>query len=164
MHNSFEQEPSFKESLLNFWKKTFDYSGVSKVSEYWWIIIVTGIIEFISIFVLLANVFENGSAGKITAYIILGIVALFIGLPSISLSVRRLRDAGLSNLGISLCYVLLILCNIFWNFDKATYVQYINSIFGLIIFYVSLRPTDNYVTDQKSGWQSKVFRHAEIKK
>lgn len=88
---------AFKKMLEN-WK---DFTGKTSRADYWWATLAVVIVEFIvSIFVsvIIAIAFGKESVvlGIIGALLILavGVLGVFIAIAGISMSIRRLRDAG----------------------------------------------------------------------
>ncbi|MBN7274244.1 DUF805 domain-containing protein [Ligilactobacillus pobuzihii] len=160
-HKSTTQPVTFKKALLDFWKRAFDFSGVTKLGEFWWIEILSIGISFAVAF--LSTALVEKKASPVVILIILLLFFIFLGFPSISLSIRRLRDVGLANLGILGIFVLSAIVGVFNNiYTLNSSVDIIGTVFNLVVFYVSLRPTDNYTTTHKSGWRSKVFRQQKV--
>ena len=81
--------PIVTDKLINAftsaWKRSFDYSGRADRGDYWWFVLANLII---SVVLLLLN---NASTFFGWIYSLWAIATI---VPSISLSVRRLRDAG----------------------------------------------------------------------
>ena len=67
------------------WKRSFDYSGRSDRGDYWWFVLANAII---SVVLLLASNISNFFGWIYSIWTVATIV------PSLSLTVRRLRDAG----------------------------------------------------------------------
>lgn len=160
-HTSATQPVTFKKALFDFWKRAFDFSGVTKLGEFWWI-------EILSIGIGLAVVFlftilVEKKTSPVVILLILLLFFIFLGFPAISLYIRRLRDVGLANLGILGIFFLTRIVGVFNNiYTLNSSVDIIDTAVNLIVFYVSLRPTDNYTTTHKSGWRSKFFRQQKV--
>ena len=93
---------SFTTAVKNGFKKTFDYSGLATLSEYWWWFLFRLVVWFVimGLFALLADATGEES------FIFIGfIMYLLLLIPSLSLAVRRLHDSGHS--GSSLLLLLI---------------------------------------------------------
>ena len=82
-----------------FWEGYADFTGYSTVSEYWWpqlIHLILAIPMFYVIVQLQANPYD-ADVYQMALYLrpLYSVFGLIIFLPSLTLSVRRLRDAGL---------------------------------------------------------------------
>ena len=79
------------EAYKKFWTRAFDFKGHSNRGDYWWAYLI-----HLGLFILLAMIsdFESEQDNPANAlfgtYFILGIV------PSLSITIRRLRDSGKS--------------------------------------------------------------------
>ena len=70
------------EAYKNFWLGYLDFYGRTKRSDYWWVVLINGVIGTL-IFLLMDFLGETKAAGfTLTA------------LPTISMQIRRLRDAN----------------------------------------------------------------------
>jgi uncharacterized membrane protein YhaH (DUF805 family) len=80
---------SFMDALINAyisaWKRSFEYTGRSNRGDYWWFFLANFIIAFVLQGVGIAGGFLANIANL---YLLVQIV------PHLSLTVRRLRDAG----------------------------------------------------------------------
>lgn len=166
-HTSMTQPVTFKAALFDFWKRAFDFSGVTKLGEFWWIEILSIGIGFAVVF--LSTTLVEKKTNTVVILLILLLLFIFFGFPAISLSIRRLRDVGLANLGILVIFTLTVIVAILNNiYTLNSLVDIINTIVNLIVFYVSLRPTNNfrptnnYTTTHKRGWRSKIFRQQKV--
>lgn len=94
-------------AYVNMWKNFFNFSGKSNRPDFWWPVVV--------------NIIINIALTIVTAIIpplvfVSYIYSLAILIPSISITVRRLRDAGFHWAWILLCLtgiggiVVLIMC------------------------------------------------------
>lgn len=104
---------TFKKALFDFWKRAFDFSGVTKLGEFWWIEILSIGIGFAVVF--LSTTLVEKKTSLVVILLILLLFFIFFGFPAISLSIRRLRDVGLANLGILGIFVLSAIVGVFNN-------------------------------------------------
>jgi uncharacterized membrane protein YhaH (DUF805 family) len=90
---------------IQFWKRAFDFKGVASRPQYWWPVITNFILlTIIGLIMLLIDGIIGFSLGLVdlsysmgTLYnMVLGFISLFLIIPSISLTVRRLHDHNFS--------------------------------------------------------------------
>lgn len=108
-----KEKAGFLTVYKDFWKRAFDYRGLSTLREYWLPVgFHLGLSLFLVIYYLLAD--QNGWS-PLPFWIVL--VFLLVGLiPFVALTVRRLRDTGLSGLwallllfvGVGTCVVMAL--------------------------------------------------------
>ncbi|MBD9842463.1 DUF805 domain-containing protein [Enterococcus faecalis] len=82
------------EAYKKFWKNSFDYKEKSSRKDYWYVVLINSFIGFIlGVSLGLTTVMASES---VVLSVTLGVLAYCILVlpPSISLSVRRLRDGG----------------------------------------------------------------------
>ena len=79
------------EAYKNFWLGYLDFYGRTKRSDYWWVVLINGVIGTL-IFLLMDFLGETKAAGFTLTAFILFIAAT--ALPTISMQIRRLRDAN----------------------------------------------------------------------
>lgn len=79
------------EAYKNFWLGYIDFYGRTKRSDYWWVVLINGVIGTL-IFLLMDFLGETKAAGFTLTAFILFIAAT--ALPTISMQIRRLRDAN----------------------------------------------------------------------
>lgn len=99
---------SFKQAFIDLFKGYFNFSGRTTRSGYWWGQLVLYVYAFIVIVGSVMLMDKNFTAGIITL-IVLSLLAL---IPSISLAVRRYRDAGWTGKGIWTYYIVNVLFSI----------------------------------------------------
>lgn len=105
-----EQNPiSVKDSLLDFWKGFISYNGKTPRKAFW-----IGVVEYFVVIALnnlifgtLNSDYAGGVSGKIFTTILFGVL-LIMQIPLTALAFRRLRDAGMKTLPITL--IVLINC------------------------------------------------------
>ena len=81
------------DAYKHYWKKAFDFKGVSTRSQFWWSILCTTIIYTILVIISLIGSLINGYLGGFL-FFILALFNLGILIPSIAISIRRTNDAG----------------------------------------------------------------------
>jgi uncharacterized membrane protein YhaH (DUF805 family) len=87
---------SAPDAVIRFFKKYATFSGRASRSEYWWMILVNGVVS--NLFYLLAVLagINDADVGSVIALGLLGAWLLATILPGVALIVRRLHDANLS--------------------------------------------------------------------
>lgn len=91
--NNEKKNNLFVKSYIDSWKRIFDYKGVSSRYQYW-SVVIADVILFAVTFVL-ACAYALVEAKEIIIVVrILEVIAILSMLPLISLTVRRLKDAG----------------------------------------------------------------------
>lgn len=79
------------EAFTTAWRKSFTYSGKATRAEYWWFYLVNLVI-YSAILLVFSGTVDTSTVFMVTPIaIIYGITQVF---PSISITVRRLRDVG----------------------------------------------------------------------
>ena len=73
------------EAYKNFWLGYLDFYGRTKRSDYWWVVLINGVIGTL-IFLLMDLLGETRAFG----FVFIAATAL----PTISMQIRRLRDAN----------------------------------------------------------------------
>ena len=76
-------------AYLDFWRRAFDFAGRSDRPDYWWAIFSNMFITILSLIFLLT---VGDDAAPLLSLI--QIYGFFTIIPNLSLSIRRLRDAG----------------------------------------------------------------------
>ena len=108
-----DSRPGFGKAYIDFWKRSFDYQGVSSLREYW---IPVGL--HLALTVLAAAYYVLGDRSDwpgLPFWILIGFLILGL-VPFLALTVRRLRDTGMSGLwallllfvGAGTCVVLAL--------------------------------------------------------
>ena len=108
-----------------FWKGYSNWTGCAKRSEWWWVVLWNTIIGMLIGIPLSMTISDDGTTtvlGAILAFILL-MYCLVAFVPSISLTIRRLRDAGLP-----------------WGLY---FLNFIPIIGGLVVFVMMQLPTKN---------------------
>lgn len=102
-------------AVSNGFAKIFNFSGRASRSEYWWFFLLGFIISIVTLLIdsktILAFLLANGGVFDIPQISTLGLttpwVWLVLSIPMISLSVRRLHDAGFSGFWFLLSFIPL---------------------------------------------------------
>lgn len=140
-----------------YWQNTFKYKARSTRSDFWWSVLVNVIIFTILIALTIptlgtvnAYFFINYSGAGIIGMMMMGITCLFAFaniFPSIAISIRRFRDAGISGWGILVFWLLsIILSSVDSNFFQA-----LSLVLDIIEIVICCLPS-NYIN--KHGWWS----------
>lgn len=150
------QDVTFKDSLLNFWKGFISYNGRSVRKSFW-----VGIVEYLAMMIvinqLILGYFASNYAGGISGSIVLVIRAIFLlimAIPLTALAFRRLRDAGLKTLPITILVIinaLLAVLNVLITSTLAVAALVVCQAFLILLFCI---PTDAMAVDR----ETKVFR------
>jgi uncharacterized membrane protein YhaH (DUF805 family) len=104
-----EGKVSFSQSVKDFYAGYFDFSGRSTRAGYWWLTLAI-IISYVVLIILTAVVsggreyYESAVSPAMIFIIVIFTLSLIV--PSLALSVRRLRDVGLQSKTILSIYVL----------------------------------------------------------
>ena len=132
---------SFGRAVSNFFRKYFEFNGVSTRAEYWWTIlfvVVTGFILVPSAFALQSvNLLLAGIVALV--WILFGVIVI---VPLWTLMARRLHDAGFSAkwLWISFAFFLYSIL-IPEVIDNIVIVDRISFVWGVIILILFLFPS-----------------------
>ena len=121
------------EAYSAFWRRGFtEWAGTSSRSEYWWSFLMNWLISIFWVFLIVVSGFpiigEAWSPISMILSIGLFIFALAILIPSISMTARRLHDAGLSA-----WWLLLLLLNLI--------CEPISIIISIVFFIFAVLPT-----------------------
>ncbi|WP_164848037.1 DUF805 domain-containing protein [Lacticaseibacillus hulanensis] len=113
-----KERVGFFSALVLFFKNYVNFTGRSTRAEYWWMflwqviygVLLWGSIAGLGIMILQKSADNESATAYIGLAVVLGIVALVLALaviiPSISLRVRRYRDAGVNPLLVLIPYIL----------------------------------------------------------
>lgn len=177
---------TFGQAVRDFFKGYVDFRGVSTRAGYWWIQLLIWIIELIVImgmtttlvthFPFESSLFVNDFFGHstvdmitsnlgftsyaFTAWLVVGTIAfLALIIPAVAVSVRRMRDAGLSSAGIIvfvMVYLALFLTDIL--VDDGPIIHFFWLLCMMTSFVVKLLPTDCLVARGTSRFETFLFR------
>ena len=156
---------NFQKAVLLAFQKYFQVSGRSRRAEFWWFIL------FYQIFALVTIIL---SASPFTVSFIAPIGCLVLGIPSITITTRRLHDIGLSGwwqlpffLGTFLSFVgtlTLLFMGIVTDSDRNPVLNstfFIGSgllfllLIGIILMWIKLLSKDGQQGDNKFGTDPK---------
>ena len=87
------------EAFATAWKKAFTYGGRATRAEYWWFYLLNSIVG------LVLGLGGFAYDGLVVLLVVYGIAQVF---PSLSITIRRLRDAGKQWVWIFINFVPLI--------------------------------------------------------
>jgi len=99
--------------FIEFWKRSFDFTGITKRRNFWitqaWCLLHV-ILSVIFGITLLIDFAPDINSSEVGPFILIPIYAFSIvsSIPSISLQVRRLRDAARNPLWILICFIPII--------------------------------------------------------
>ena len=150
------QDVTLKDSLLNFWKGFVSYNGSSVRKSFW-----IGIVEYLAIMIvidqLVLGYFASAYAGGASGIVVLVVRAIFLLamlIPLTALAFRRLRDAGLKTLPITILVIInavLAVLNVLFTSTIAVAALVVCQAFLILLFCI---PTDAMAVDK----ETKVFR------
>ena len=150
------QDVTLKDSLLNFWKGSISYNGRSVRKSFW-----IGIVEYLAIMIVIdqlilgyfASAYAGGASG-IVFWVVRAIFLLAMLIPLTALAFRRLRDAGLKTLPITILLIInavLAVLNVLFTSTIAVAALVVCQAFLILLFCI---PTDAMAVDK----ETKVFR------
>lgn len=150
------QDVTLKDSLLNFWEGFISYNGRSVRKSFW-----IGIVEYLAIMIvidqLVLGYFASAYAGGTSGIVVLIIRAIFLLamlIPLTALAFRRLRDAGLKTLPITILVIInavLAVLNVLFTSTIAVAELVVCQAFLILLFCI---PTNAMAIDK----ETKVFR------
>ena len=150
------QDVTLKDSLLNFWEGFISYNGRSVRKSFW-----IGIVEYLAIMIvidqLVLGYFASAYAGGTSGIVVLIIRAIFLLamlIPLTALAFRRLRDAGLKTLPITILVIInavLAVLNVLFTSTIAVAALVVCQAFLILLFCI---PTNAMAIDK----ETKVFR------
>lgn len=146
---------TFVEAFKSFWKNYFNFNGRASRREYWfvvlWNVIVGAVLGFglgLSFVGMIASAVSFGdgfSASAVFASFFGGLLAIYslvALIPTLSLSVRRYHDTGLSGWWFAGLYVAnLIVC---WT-TSGLFWSVISLLINIVMFVITVLPTNNFL-------------------
>lgn len=140
-----------------YWRNSFKYQATSTRSDYWWPILMNVIIYAILWLLLVASGISsigsilNGSTQglglALIIVVIMGVFAFANVFPAIAITIRRLRDVGLSAWFLFAAWILSLILG---NVDNA-FCDGLMTALEIIVLVIMCLPS-NYVN--KQGWWS----------
>ncbi|WP_115016008.1 DUF805 domain-containing protein [Synechococcus sp. UW140] len=79
------------EAFTTAWRKSFTYGGTATRAEYWWFALVDAIV-YVILLIIGTTVFNSTENGILLGLAVIYAIAQIF--PSLSITIRRLRDAG----------------------------------------------------------------------
>ena len=79
------------EAFTTAWGKSFTYGGTATRAEYWWFALVDAIV-YVILLIIGTTVFNSTENGILLVLAVIYAIAQIF--PSLSITIRRLRDAG----------------------------------------------------------------------
>lgn len=116
-----------------FWRRGFtEWAGTSSRSEYWWSFLMNWLISIFWVFLIVVSGFPiiGGAWSPISMILSIGLILFLLAslIPSISMTARRLHDAGLSA-----WWLLLLLLNLI--------CEPLSIIISIVFFIFAVLPT-----------------------
>ena len=145
----------FVEAFKSFWKNYFNFTGRASRREYWfvilWNVIIGAVLGFglgLSFVGMMASAVSFGdgfSASIVFASFFGGLLAIYSLLafiPTLSLSVRRYHDTGLSGWWFAGLYVVNLI--IVWA-ASGLFWSVISLLISIVMLVITLLPKDHFV-------------------
>lgn len=140
---------TIKTAFRDYFKGYFDFMGRSTRAGYWWVMGIIIVILYIPLFILLGQLLiTKGQVAGINPWIYLGIFAIIavgIFIPTLALSIRRYRDAGLNGRGAVTLWVLNGLASSYSQQSRGW--AFISAVIGLALLITALLKTNQLETD-----------------
>lgn len=174
--NQVNEKVGFKRAIKDFYVGMFDFKGRTSRAGFWWATLYVVIAAFIgSIFLgvvaysLILNILSGNSldfamlGGNIVLLLLL-IPVFFVGfyIPILSTSVRRYRDAGLTNPFIIVCVVLPILFSVTGIGGSSLIITLISYAISIFTFIISLVPAEYCLTDSENPVMQFMFKSKKV--
>lgn len=179
---------SFGQALKDYFRGYVDFKGRTTRAGFWWVnlvlilLVIAFYIAFVAKFISSINsvIYGEPSFGgliPLVAFAVIFWLALF--LPSLALSIRRYRDAGMTGWGILVFYLFSIACgytqfySVFSsiNFDAygntvsssggSPFFFFLSMVISLFFFLLSVFPSDMLTTKSTNSFMLFFFRKKE---
>ena len=155
---------TIKTAFRDYFKGYFDFMGRSTRAGYWWVMGIIILILYIPLFILLGQLLiTKGHVAGINHWIYLGIFAIIavgIFIPTLALSIRRYRDAGLNGRGAVTLWVLNGLASSYSQQSRGW--AFISAVIGLALLITALLKTNQLETDSDNPLVT-FFLRAKVK-
>ena len=155
---------TIKTAFRDYFKGFFDFMGGSTRAGYWWVMGIIILILYIPLFILLGQLLiTKGHVAGINPWIYLGIFAIIavgIFIPTLALSIRRYRDAGLNGRGAVTLWVLNGLASSYSQQSRGW--AFISAVIGLALLITALLKTNQLETDSDNPLVT-FFLRAKVK-
>ncbi|MCB5956082.1 DUF805 domain-containing protein [Enterococcus sp. CWB-B31] len=174
-------EVSFVQAIKDFFLGYVDFKGRTTRAGYWWVTLILSLGGFVMAFAMLGKIFslvfsliddygyysESEIAAALTdsigVFILFGVISLALILPTLALSVRRYRDAGVTGRGVLTFYIINFVGNIINLNGSSAFLTLIVSAISIFFFILSILPTDSLVTTSNSDAMQFFFRKKQEK-
>ena len=164
---------TIKTAFRDYFKGYFDFMGRSTRAGYWWVMVIVMLFLFIPGFILLGQFLMakvTGQAGMVVAqsghslglgfsYLVV-IIALALFIPTLALTIRRYRDAGLNGRGAVTLWVLNGLASSYSQQSRGW--AFISAVIGLALLITALLKTNQLETDSDNPLVT-FFLRAKVK-
>jgi len=153
-----------------FWKQYVDFSSTSSRSDFWWVWLINTLIQFVIVVLSIIALFNGLSFGSSSEPVVqnhgaiilgIGLLAVYglnnlaIIIPSVALSIRRIRDTGLSPWWyllklVSMAGTSVMYYGVMMHPTAATSSgpgSLISGIASIALFIMYLLPTDQFSKD-----------------
>ncbi|MGY3765623.1 DUF805 domain-containing protein [Vagococcus vulneris] len=100
---------SFGKAIKDFWSGYLDFRGTTTRSGYWWAQLFLGIIYICLFFLMMLSgvlLAFNSAVGIFFVTMLMFLFSIAIIIPSLTLSVRRMRDSGIRSKSIFTLYLV----------------------------------------------------------
>ncbi|MSD83462.1 DUF805 domain-containing protein [Lactobacillus curvatus] len=142
---------TFKTAWRDYFKGYFDFMGRTTRTGYWWAMLMLIIVWFMPFLALLfaqaAKVQLKTSSALGLSIIVIGLLGVFTFMPTLALSVRRYRDAGLNGRGAVVLWLLNGFASRFTSGSQGRAWTLISALIGLTLFIITLLKTDTLTTN-----------------
>ena len=112
------------EAFTTAWRKSFEYEGKATRAEFWWFYLANFIASMMLSFIFFVASFKNVSIFPLTSLYFFGQI-----FPSLSVSVRRIRDTGKE-----------------WEWILMPLVPFVG---GILFFILVCQPSDTYLQEDR---------------
>lgn len=167
-----EGKVSFGQAVGDFFRGYVDFKGQTTRAGYWWMMLAY-VIAVIVMFTLsiVVGAASNSIGGSIFVGILIVIFWIGMIIPTVAMTVRRYRDAGVTGWGTLVLYFLGIACSYtqFYSLMTSFSVGYdyytdvpsfsgggspifffLNMVIGFSFFLLTVFPTDMLVTESEN--------------
>lgn len=142
---------TFKTAWRDYFKGYFDFMGQTTRAGYWWAMLILIIVWFMPflalVFAQAAKVQLKTSSALGLSIIVIGLLGVFTFMPTLALSVRRYRDAGLNGCGAVVLWLLNGFASRFTSGSQGRAWTLISALIGLTLFIITLLKTDTLTTN-----------------
>lgn len=152
----------------NYWKNYFNFTGRTTRSGYWWVVLMNVIISVALMVGFVAAVMAAivglgdkidtnassseffhqllaaGGIGIILLFFVLGIWVVLNIIPNIAITVRRIRDTGLSGWTYLISLLGGIMLNVSSERSDLWWMQLLGGLIALAFFIIYLMPSDQF--------------------